>query len=399
MKRASFLLTCLWVLCKLCTAQDIYTAGFCLDAYGLKSAAVFKNDAVVYQRSEVERDLYASAIVIDTVNDAVYWSCNTNPVNSISEGYGRVMKNDAVFLDNVLGTQVNAIALNGDDLYSAGFVNDVFESVAAVWKNGETTPLYMYNRGKRSEVLDLVVVDGVVYACGYYVDVIPYGCVWVDGELYACYPHNTVRSIDYCNGGLYYALGELTSFIYKSGQELYELYNNNGTANLVSDITVEDGDVYSVGFMGFNDCFVWKNADFLYVHPYAREANLNACYCFGSSLYYVGWDHENHGIIFKDGEQLYSLEGCNLYDVFVKSDPLAVEAEHHGKLAVYPNPTRESIVVDGIDEGEGVHVYDMEGRLVRSAKAGPDRKIDVRSLPAGLYWVRCGKEGVPFVKE
>ena len=91
--------------------------------------------------------------------------------------------------------------------------------------------------------------------------------------------------------------------------------------------------------------------------------------------------------------------GCSLYDVFVKSDPLAVEAEHRGKLAVNPNPTRESIVVDGIGEGDGIHVYDLEGRLVRSMTAGPDRKIDVRSLPGGLYWVRCGKEGVPFVKE
>lgn len=42
---------------------------------GLKSAAVFKNDKVVYDRTEPGRDLYASAIVIDTVNNDLYWSC------------------------------------------------------------------------------------------------------------------------------------------------------------------------------------------------------------------------------------------------------------------------------------------------------------------------------------
>lgn len=400
MKKTLFLLTCLWLMCDVCMAQDIFTAGYFYNASGIKSAAVFKNEEIVYERGEFGEDNYSSAIVIDTVNDDIYWSCNTNPVNSISEGYGRVMKNNEVFLDNVQGTQINAISLDGNDIYSAGFINDIYESKAAVWKNGEAIPLYTYgNMGKRSQVLGLKVVDGVVYACGYYEDGFKYGCVWVNGELYASYPHNTVRDIDFYEGEIYYVVGDVISFIYQSGQELFELYNNHGTANRVCDIKVVEDDVYSVGFMGFNDCFVWKNSAFLYIHTFAREADLTACYSYRNSLYYVGWDHEDHGIIFKDGEQLYSLDACSFYDVFVKSDPLAVGGESHEKPAIYPNPARESVFIDGLEEGEMIGVFNMEGQLVRSVKADSDRKIDVRGLPSGIYYVRCGYHVMRFVKE
>ncbi len=70
-----------------------------------------------------------------------------------------------------------------------------------------------------------------------------------------------------------------------------------------------------------------------------------------------------------------------------------------GKLAIYPNPAQESLAIDGIDEGDVIDVFNVEGRLVRKETAGFDRIIDVRGLPKGLYWVQCGRKGVPFVKE
>ena len=91
--------------------------------------------------------------------------------------------------------------------------------------------------------------------------------------------------------------------------------------------------------------------------------------------------------------------GCSLYDVFVKSDPLAVGGESHEKPAIYPNPARESVFIDGLEEGEMIGVFNMEGQLVRSVKADSDRKIDVRGLPSGIYYVRCGYHVMRFVKE
>lgn len=131
MKKTLFLLFCLWMTHEVTLAQDVYASGYFINPVGLKTAAVFKIGEIVFERSEDGRDYYSSSIVVDTVNDDIYWSCNSNPINDISRGYGRVMKNDEVLLDNVIGTRINTI------------------------------PLYTYgNMGKRSEVLGMVVVDG-----------------------------------------------------------------------------------------------------------------------------------------------------------------------------------------------------------------------------------------------
>ena len=81
-----------------------------------------------------DRDLCSSAMAIDTVNNDIYWSVNSNPVNSISDGYGYVMKNEEIVLDNVLGTCINDISLDGGDIYSAGYMNDIYDATAACGK-------------------------------------------------------------------------------------------------------------------------------------------------------------------------------------------------------------------------------------------------------------------------
>lgn len=190
-------------------SQDIYTAGYFTVDDGPQVAAVFRNGVALYSQKQLGKDFYSSAIAIDTLSGDVYWSANAFPQNSISEGCGYVMKNDEILLDNVIGTCINDISFDGDDIYSAGYMNDIYESVAAVWKNGETTPLYTYCTDKHSSVvLGIDVVDGVVYACGYYEEGLHYGCVWVNGDLYAMYPNSKVSGITYHDGDIYYSLDD-----------------------------------------------------------------------------------------------------------------------------------------------------------------------------------------------
>lgn len=195
--------------CIAAKSQDIYTAGYFTVDDGLQVAAVFRNGMALYSQKQFGKDFYSSAIAIDTLSGDVYWSANAFPQNSISEGFGYVMKNDEILLDNVIGTCINDISFDGGDIYSAGYMNDIYESIAAVWKNGETTPLYTYCADKHSsEVLGIDVVDGVVYACGYYEEGLTYGCVWVNGDLYAMYPNSKVSGITYHDGDIYYLLDE-----------------------------------------------------------------------------------------------------------------------------------------------------------------------------------------------
>ena len=91
MKRAFFLLTCLWVMCNLCRAQDIFTSGYYLDASGFKAAAVFKNDAIVYQRSEsglVRKETAGFDRIIDVrgLPTGLYWvQCGRKGVPFVKE--------------------------------------------------------------------------------------------------------------------------------------------------------------------------------------------------------------------------------------------------------------------------------------------------------------------------
>lgn len=356
-------------------SQDIYTSGYFTNDSGPKIAAVFKNGEVILSREEPGRDLFSSAMVIDTLNGDIYWSANAFPLNSISDSYGNVMKNDEILLDNVIGTCINDISFDGGDIYSAGYMNDIYESIAAVWKNGETTPLYTYCTDKHSSVvLGIDVVDGVVYACGYYEEGLNYGCVWVNDDLYAMYPNSKVSGITYHNGDIYYLLDECTTSVHKSGEELYELQNYGGSCSDVDAIIVADDDVYSVGFLGFIDCLVWRNADCIYLHPFGRDAAFTACQYFEQSLYYVGWDHMGRGIIFKDGVQLYSLDDCAFYDVWVRPSPLAIEEIE-------------------AEDSSVVYIYNFFGELVKTVYTDGD-DLNVNDLPSGFYIAKRGKEVV-----
>ena len=68
-------------------------------------------------------------------------------------------------------------------------------------------------------------------------------------------------------------------------------------------------------------------------------------------------------------------------------------------MTLYPNPTKGSIRISGIEANSTVEIYNSLGQLVRTVNAGPDQEIGVSDLASGLYLVRCGNRTLRFVKE
>ncbi|MCT2562271.1 T9SS type A sorting domain-containing protein [Chryseobacterium herbae] len=67
----------------------------------------------------------------------------------------------------------------------------------------------------------------------------------------------------------------------------------------------------------------------------------------------------------------------------VHSSPLATTDVTKSKIQIFPNPVSDVIHISGIDNGQTIQIYNVDGRLVKSDAF--DQKIDISSLSAGVY--------------
>ena len=75
---------------------------------------------------------------------------------------------------------------------------------------------------------------------------------------------------------------------------------------------------------------------------------------------------------------------------------MAEATDAGGAVRVFPNPTAETLVVEGLLTADGqVRLYDQQGQLVKTSSADAARTtLDVSDLPAGTYLLLC--EGGAF---
>lgn len=70
------------------------------------------------------------------------------------------------------------------------------------------------------------------------------------------------------------------------------------------------------------------------------------------------------------------------------------------RVAVYPNPTHDALMVKGLAAGQTVRVYDLQGRLLSATQTQAESTlIDVSALQNGTYLLQIGAEVVKFIKE
>ncbi|PIF47753.1 putative secreted protein (Por secretion system target) [Chryseobacterium sp. 52] len=70
----------------------------------------------------------------------------------------------------------------------------------------------------------------------------------------------------------------------------------------------------------------------------------------------------------------------------VHSSPLGTTDVTKSKIQIFPNPVSDVIRISGIDNGQTIQIYNVDGRLVRTDAF--DQKIDVSNLSAGIYVLR-----------
>ncbi|MGG5210652.1 T9SS type A sorting domain-containing protein [Chryseobacterium sp. MIQD13] len=67
----------------------------------------------------------------------------------------------------------------------------------------------------------------------------------------------------------------------------------------------------------------------------------------------------------------------------VHSSSLGTSDVTKSKIQIFPNPVSDIIRISGIDNGQTIHIYNLDGQLVRSEAF--DQKIDVSHLSTGVY--------------
>ena len=110
--------------------------------------------------------------------------------------------------------------------------------------------------------------------------------------------------------------------------------------------------------------------------------------------------------------RLVALDGTvlaerNLYDdirrivIFDDNEGNTVKTEDNLlSINVFPNPTQETLYVDGINSGETIRIFSLDGQMLLSSTAGNGTiSLSVKSLSNGVYLLQIGTEIVKFIKQ
>ena len=69
-------------------------------------------------------------------------------------------------------------------------------------------------------------------------------------------------------------------------------------------------------------------------------------------------------------------------------------------VAVYPNPTSSILYIEGLNQGETIRVFSLDGQLLVSQTAGAAHtSLDLTSLQTGLYLIQINTEFFKIIKQ
>lgn len=113
---------------------------------------------------------------------------------------------------------------------------------------------------------------------------------------------------------------------------------------------------------------VWHKYEFSYTETTDREIDLDILFWTSDALAHVLIDNVS----------------------FTKVNSSSIEnSANEQTMDIYPNPASEYIIIDG--NVDSVELYNVAGKLVK--QTNDTRRIDISSLPAGIYTVTISKEG------
>ena len=310
-------------------AQTVYTAGTYTNDYDNSAAVVFQNGTVLYQTSSEFAKYTCTDVVVDS-DGHVYWVENYRGTSG--NYWGNINLDGDTFLDNILKTRINALALDkNDNLYSAGYYeNTAGIQQAAVWKNDNSSPYALFGDGMSNVIATGIVCDGNdIYTCGYKYwdatfDLDYHGYVWKNDELEPIISLEHVEIID-----IAYSEGEVFVLGSTKVDDYYvaKLYRYaDGETNEVLEVSVDNYSMvpealefdcanYYYTAVSSDESFtsnnkLWKNGN-VFTVP-SNATHIKGLDVTPDGVYYTvttgTFLEGRHTAVYKDGVQLWAPE-------------------------------------------------------------------------------------------
>ena len=99
-------------------------------------------------------------------------------------------------------------------------------------------------------------------------------------------------------------------------------------------------------------------------------------------------------------QSLRSRQGAIDLGCYESNYPVGITpTDNSTRLTVYPNPASNQLTISHCYQKD-IHIFDMAGREVLSAKAATDTiRLNISHLPQGIYFLRAGSETIKVVRK
>ena len=107
------------------------------------------------------------------------------------------------------------------------------------------------------------------------------------------------------------------------------------------------------------------------------------------------YESDNLQLLDKQGNVLATEPLANVKKITFSEEGSAIEEVQINSIIVYPNPTQDVLMIQGI-EAQALRVYDLQGRLLVQENG---TQVSVSNLAEGTYLLQIGTQVVRFIKK
>lgn len=102
----------------------------------------------------------------------------------------------------------------------------------------------------------------------------------------------------------------------------------------------------------------------------------------------------------RSGEEIASKKIGNVRKISFVEGETAVDDVDDISMIVYPNPTMDALFVQGLNKGDVVRIYTLDGTLVKTQIVEDELlQISVEDIAVGSYLLQSNTNVVKFIKK